>query len=226
MLSEQNDFLLIESFKMAECNKESDFSDLPGKPAFLNKEKTIVVFRAQILAKNVIQCLHHCIKAKLWAKNSRIVIASGFHTSENGCMGEAFSQFQGLIAAHFSDLDMDCASEIEEMSYKFESLMLLTYPKSNGTYELQDFALYELKSRMWHVLDSKDQHVFIFATCFSKESEVNNHFYASGLYPALLLSSERGLVTDGKDFQLDKQQQRVLRTFCEVRFFLTVKHCF
>lgn len=200
-------------------DEESYFSDLPGKPEFLNKEKTIVVFRAKIEAINVIQCLSKCIKAKLWTKCARIIIASGFHTFENGKLGGTFSCFPGLIATHLMNLKEDCVSEIKEMSYTFESLNMRTYPISRETNELDGLSWDDLKSKMVHVLDSKDQYIFIFATCFSKESDVNSYIHASGLYPALLMSSERGCITDGKDFQLDKQQQKALRKFCGVKVF-------
>ena len=51
---------------------------------------------------------------------------------------------------------------------------------------------------------------------FSKKSEVNDLISACGLYPALFLSAEMGLVTGGKHFKLDKNQRSVLERVSKV----------
>ena len=98
---------------MASSIKDSEFKDEPkddkvdhedtphlnglsGEPEFLNKDKTIIVFNDEITGHDVIQSLKPCIKAKFWAKRSRILIVCGFHTSESGEMKASYSAFHGF----------------------------------------------------------------------------------------------------------------------------------
>ena len=197
-----------------------DLDGLSGKPEFLNKDKTIIVFNDRITGHDVIQSLKPCIKAKFWAKKSRILILCGFHTSETGEMQGSFSLFHGSISKHLDDLEEELASEIEEMEYQFESSLLSTVPykDDDGTfkYKLDRLGQRNLQSKFSTVLESENPHVLVFGTCFSKRSEVNNHISACGLYPALFLSSDLGYVTDGKRFQLDDQQKEVIKSVIKV----------
>ena len=208
---------------MAESQTVYEIENITGKHEFLNKEKTIVVFKDEIEANDVIQCLKHCIKSGIWAKESRILIASGFHTSKDGQIGETSSTFTGLIGRQYPQLLEDCREELKQLKYSFESVELNTYP-THTNFKLQEFSICNLKSRFLHVLDSKEPYAMIFATCFSGKSVVNNHINATGVYSALLLSSERGSVTEGKDFQLDEQQKHALRHFhnvCKNKLFFS-----
>lgn len=197
-----------------------DLNGLSGKPEFLNKDKTIIVFNDQITGHDVIQSLKPCIKAKFWAKKSRILIICGFHTSETGEMKESFSSFHATISKHLDDLEEELASEIEEMEYEFESLLLSSVPykddDSTIKYKLDRLGQRNLQSKFSSVLESDDPHVLVFGTCFSKRSEVNDYISACGFYPALFLSSDLGYVTDGKQFNLDDQQKEVIRSVVKV----------
>ena len=53
--------------------------------------------------------------------------------------------------------------------------------------------------------------VLILASCWSFGGEISNILRTSGLYSALNLSEERGIITSGKLFQLDKEQKDLLR---------------
>ena len=209
-----------------------DLNGLSGKPEFLNKEKTIIVFNDEITGHDVIQSLKPCIKAKFWAKKSRILILCGFHTTETGKMGGSFSTFHGTISKHLGDLKKKLGKEIEEMEYEFESVLLSTIPCGvvDGIikYELDSFGESNLRTKFLSVLESEVPHVLVFGTCFSKRSEVNDHISASGLYPALFLSSDLGYVTDGKRFQLDDQQKEVIKTVAKVIkiIWLSIKFVF
>ena len=105
-----------------------DLNGLSGKPEFLNKDNTIIVFNDKITGHDVIQSLKPCIKDKFWAKKSRILIICGFHTSETGAMKESFSTFHGTVSKHLYDLEEQLTNEIEENEYKFESILLSTIP--------------------------------------------------------------------------------------------------
>ena len=89
--------------------------------------------------------------------------------------------------------------------------------QGNMKYELAGSSLDNLKKEFKNVLNNEQQNILIFATCFSKKSEINRVIDACGLYPALFLSSELGQVTGGRNFKLDKQQRSILEAFTKVR---------
>ena len=190
-------------------------SGLKGKPEFLNKDKTLIAFNDRITGQDVINSLKPCIKAKFWAKKSRILIICGFHTSHTGEMGASYSAFHGLISKHLDDLEQELITEIKDMEYEFESLLLSTVPykdvDGNMKYELDRLGHRNLRSKFLSVLESESPHVLVFGTCFSKKSEVNDYISACGLYPVLFLSSDKGNVTQGRCFALDPQQRKILK---------------
>ena len=57
----------------------------------------------------------------------------------------------------------------------------------------------------------KDQPVTIFlAACFTDLSDLKEHFQESGICSVLCIKNERGLITNGKCYKLDKKQARLL----------------
>ena len=52
--------------------------------------------------------------------------------------------------------------------------------------------------------------ILILATCFSEKSKVNELLSKYGLYAALKISAERGILTDGRIYKLDEDQSTVL----------------
>ena len=72
-----------------------------------------------------------------------------------------------------------------------------------------------IKAKFEHLLNAKYPHVFIFASCFSHQSEINHVLRSSGMYSCLLVSAERGEITCGKVFKLDPEQQAVMKLIVE-----------
>ena len=196
--------------------------DLGGKPEFLNKDGTIIVFNDRITGHDVIQSLRPGIESKFWAKNSKIMIICGFHTFPSGKMGASFSAFHSQISRHLEDIKSSLCAEINEMDYDFESILLSTVPYQDEDctikYELDSMGQSNLKSRFSTILESRTQHVLVFGTCFSKKSVVNDYISDCGLYPAMFLSSDLGYVTDGRRFELDEQQKYVIKHIVKVKF--------
>ena len=186
---------------------------------FLNPNaKTVVVFNKAITAFDVKECIKHCIMSDFWPRDSSITILAGHHTSEEGMIKGSFSAFLSSISKHVEDLKTE-DSVVE--NYNFNYVPIFTVPTgkdSNGDmlYELAGLSLDNLKMAFRNALRNEDPDVLIFATCFSKKSEINCLIDACGLYPALFLSADRGLMSDGRCFQLDKQQRSILDTFAKV----------
>ena len=58
--------------------------------------------------------------------------------------------------------------------------------------------------------EKKKPGILILATCFSEKSKVNELLSKYGLYAALKISAERGILTDGRIYKLDEDQSTVL----------------
>ena len=188
---------------------------------FLNPNaKTVVVFNKAITALEVKECVKHCIDKEYWPKDSNIIILCGHHTSAEGKLGANFHAFQGMIANHLERLKDE--NEVVKNCYNFSYVSMDTYPtgrdsSGNMAYEMAPSLLDNLKREFRNVIRAEEQNVLIFATCFSKKSEINCLIDACGLYPALFLSAERGLVSEGRCFKLDKQQRNILELFSKVK---------
>ena len=188
---------------------------------FLNPNaKTVVVFNREIQAIDVKECIKDCVLKKVWQKDSNVIILSGHHTSPDGKLGATFSAFDGLISKHLEDLKIELGSKMEDL--KFCHVPIKTIPTSsdlygNPKYCLAGLSTDNLKYQFHNVLKNKEQTILIFASCFSKKSDLNDFLSACGLYPALFLSAEMGLVTEGQRFKLDKTQRSVLETLSKVK---------
>ena len=200
------------------------FRKMKCEPEFLNNERTILVFNKPILAFDVMGCLKECIIAKIWAKGTRILILSGHHSHPDGQMGETASGFTSTIYSHYENLLDQLEKEIEENDYNFEFVDVKTMPEgfdseNKMTYKLAKGSLANITAKVQNVLDSESQTVLVFATCFSKKSQINDVIDACGLYPALFLSADLGYVTGGHRFKLDEKQKKILLSFSKVGHF-------
>ena len=204
----------------SKSNTILNLTNMGGEPEFLNNERTVLVFNKPILASDVMDCLKECIKAKIWARSTKIMILSGFHTGSEGQIGATTSNFTGNIYTHYERLAESC-NEIEEMEYDFEFVDVKTLPKGFDSnkqmiYELAKGSLANIRAKFQNVLNSDSQTVLVFATCFSKKSLVNNIIDATGLYPALLMSADLGYITRDQRFKLDEKQRMILKRFSKV----------
>ena len=207
---------------MATSNPAVDLTGMSGEPEFINNEKTVLVFNTTVEARDVIESLKQCIKVKIWAQRSRITILSGFHTSQDGEIGKTCSGFTSNISTHFERMYEEIEEHIEELNYQFETVTLTTFPyySEDGSlkYKLNRLSLNNLTSKFQDVIESDYQNVLIFATCHSKKSHVNDFIEACGLYPALFLSADLGMITKGRRFQLDEKQRSIIKIFAKVIF--------
>ena len=186
---------------------------------FLNPNaKTVVVFNREILATDVTECIRDCVGNKVWPENSNVIILSGHHTSSDGKIGGTFSAFPGLISKHLDDLKSQMGSVMEKYNFCHIPIQSIPLGSNQGSLQfgLSGLSTDNIKYVFRNVLNSKEQSILIFATCFSRRSEVNDLINAYGLYPALFLSAEMGLVTQGWHFKLDKNQRYVLERVSKV----------
>ena len=186
---------------------------------FLNPNaKTVVVFNREIQASDVTECIRDCVENQIWPGNSNVTILSGHHTLPDGKMGGTFSAFPGLISKHLEDLKNEMGSVMEKYNFCHIPIQSIPTGSDQGSllFGLSGLSTDNIKYVFRNVLNSTEQSVLIFATCFSKKSEINDLINAYGLYPALFLSAEMGIVTGGRHFKLDKNQRSVLERVSKV----------
>ena len=99
------------------------------------------------------------------------------------------------------------------MEYKFKNPKYIGNPRGNtGIDEMNkdevDDVLELLKER-------NHPNVLILAFCFSSKNEVKNFMYQHGILSFATLKNERGEITDGKMFLLDKEQKDLIKTVVE-----------
>ena len=187
---------------------------------FLNPNgKSVVVFNKSITAFDVKECIKYCILSEYWPRHSNITILCGHHTSEEGKIGPNFLQFMGGISKHVEDLKGEF--EFIEQNYNFSFVSIKTLPTSIDSegkmeYGLAGLSMDNLKKEFKIVLKSDEPNILVFASCFSKRSDINCVIDACGLYPALFLSAERAFISGGRHFKLDKQQRGILELFAKV----------
>ena len=85
-------------------------------------------------------------------------------------------------------------------------------------YVLAETSKNAIKDKFEQLLKTEYPHVFIFASCFSHESEINDILRSSGMYSCLLISAERGDITYGRVCYLDKEQQEFLKIVTNMEF--------
>ena len=82
--------------------------------------------------------------------------------------------------------------------------------KHNGKYVLFKGSVNSIKKKFEESINTTWPHVFIFATCFSRKSEINHLLRSCGLFSALTVSKDRADITSGTVFQLDEEQKAFL----------------
>ena len=190
---------------------------------FLNlKAKTVVVFNKAIEPEHVKECIKHCVENDIWPENSKITILCGFHTSSHGTLGHTFYEFKGNIKRQITHLKGELKHKLDHFHFGYILLETVLTKDSDGRnrYKLQDGSIDELKYMFDNILDSEKPNVLIFASCFSKRSEINNVIDACGLYPALFLTAEMGLVTGRQRFKLNEKQRSILDKVTKVRKYI------
>ena len=77
-------------------------------------------------------------------------------------------------------------------------------------YQFTSFAKHTIGTTFKDFIRKKEPAILILATCYSEKSDVNKLLWEYGHYAALNISSDRGRLTDGRIYELDGDQSKVL----------------
>ena len=84
-------------------------------------------------------------------------------------------------------------------------------------YKLSEISRLELTRFARKLCKGKKPALVVFASCFSYESRIKDMLYSNGAMASLSITQDKGIVTEGKSFALDDDQQSAIKEFAEVR---------
>ena len=178
----------------------------------------------------------------IFPKGTTFYIIAGFHhTSKDSVMGRTdlnlsqdfyydlipdLEQFCGNLNCEFCNCKENKFGECgnpsiwEKMEYENKLVILKTDKKPNKTFEINPVALKDLTKLATNLKKKDGLSTFVFASCFSKNSMVNQLLRSKGIISIAQLVKDMYDVTDGKMCQLDEQQLKVLNDINMVRLWL------
>ena len=131
----------------------------------------------------------------------------------------------------FEVLQRDCADIISERDYLMGDVVpIFTTEKEldiddfdddeeeeneENTLELSSVSINKLKVKFLDMLKLERPHVFIFASCWSYYSELNQVLQSIGIFSVLHVSKERGDITMENLFELNEDQKKFLKCIAE-----------
>ena len=190
-----------------------------------NNRNLIITFHTEVRSTDVETYLKRHLGE--FYKHSRFTVLCGVHTSPTGelhnsdskLIADYQSMFENIIEDHEDQCKTKCGSchqcQKFQMWNEKEFLMGDVMPiaskrKLNGKYALFKGSVNSIKKKFEESINTTWPHVFIFATCFSRKSEINHLLRSCGLFSALTVSKERADITSGIVFQLDEEQKAFL----------------
>ena len=160
-------------------------------------------------------------------KKSRFIVLCGIHSFPTGDLGHTEAKFVVEYHSMFtnvkSDFNQQCQKKCgsckqcqkftlwNEKDFEMGTVVPVFSIFASGKYVLMDSCVTAINSTINDLFDTKLPHVFIFATCYSLRSEINQLFCSRGLFSVLTISKDRGDITCGKIFQLTEEQKSFLK---------------
>ena len=109
-----------------------------------------------------------------------------------------------------------------EMKFKRETINIaceevVSYkPKFSKRYEFSNLSKADLKDLAEKLVEQTKPYVVIFASCYSYQSEIRDFLVENGVLATLDITNDRGKLSGGRLFALDKVQREVQDELREV----------
>ena len=188
-----------------------------------------ITFTDEVDATQIVNYIEPKFIGKEFLPGTEFIIVAGSHHGmkdgkvELGSMD--FKLLQGFYYKLFNKLQGHKNSKgmamWEELDY-MRSLVPISAKENmdpetcESTYELSEVSRWDVKQLAKKLRKSKRPSIVIFASCYSFQSEIKELMIANGILASLNISKDRGMVSEGKMFSLDKQQQEIIDTIVEV----------
>ena len=187
------------------------------KNMFHLEKNTFLTTTAEVRTPDVEKYLEVSIKEKQFQKGTYVTILCGIHSLHDGSPGMTDFQFVGQFCSVFSHLQDRQSSVIKEMEYSLGTVMpieTLRRKRIGDTkvkYYLSDGSKAAIKAKFEDLRHGITPQFFIFATCHSFQSQINQILRSLGLTSALSIRQEKGELTEGKIYELDESQKEILQ---------------
>ena len=184
---------------------------------FHMENNVIITSKCEISVQNVFNYLSKILDK--FRVGSHFIVVCGVHGSKAGELkkyDEDFKYDYEMMFRWFKNHKKYStqAKIVDERQYYFGTVLELNSVEDKtdeGKFLLTQDSKVAIKNEFERILLLNKPIVLILASCWSFGGEISNILRTSGLYSALNLSEERGIITSGKLFQLDKEQQELLR---------------
>ena len=189
-----------------------------------------ITFTDEVDATQIVNYIEPKFIGKEFLPGTEFIIVAGSHHGLNkdgkvklGSMD--FKLLQGFYYKLFNTLqrhkNSNGVSMWEEQGYKRSLVPISAKEKMDletfeSKYELSEVSRWDVKQLAKKLRKSKRPSVLIFASCYSFQSEIRELLIANGILASLNISKDRGMVSEGKMFELDKQQQEIIDTIVKV----------
>ena len=154
-------------------------------------------------------------------EKSQFITICGYHTAETGEIGaiddDLLYDFQCLFQRFHDNQRYSKEAKIrQKKQFQMGSVIPVNTirdwsQKEKKIYSLSDQTKDQIRITFENALSNEVPIVLILASCYSYMSEIFHILRSCGLSSAINLLQERGNITCGKFFKLDKVQKEVLR---------------
>ena len=185
---------------------------------FTVENNTIITTKDEVSVQHVFNFLSKNLEK--FRVESRFMVVCGVHGSPEGQLKEYDEDFRydyEMMYRWFNNHKKYSlqAKIVDDRQYHMGTVLELFSKEDEtkpGKFSLTEISKQAIKAEFERILTLGKPIVLILASCWSFQSEISNILRSSGLYSALNLSEDRGMISSGKLFLLDPDQQEFLRT--------------
>ena len=180
------------------------------------ENNVIITSKCEISVQHVFNYLSKILDK--FRVGSQFIVVCGVHGSKAGELKEYEEDFKydyEMMFRWFKNHKKysEQAKMVEERQYYIGTVLELNsveHETEAGKFLLTESSKVAIKNEFERIRLLNKPIVLILASCWSFGGEISHILRTSGLYSALNLSEERGKITSGKLFLLDKEQQDLL----------------
>ena len=185
---------------------------------FTVENNTIITTKDEVSVQHVFNFLSKNLEK--FRVGSRFIVVCGVHGSPEGQLKEHDEDFRYDYEMmyrwfHNHKKYSPQAKIVEGRQYHMGTVLELFSTEDEtqpGKFSLTEFSEQLIKAEFERILTYGKPIVLVLASCWSFQSEISNILRSIGLYSALNLTEDRGMITSGKLFLLDSAQQELLRS--------------
>ena len=132
----------------------------------------------------------------------------GTHGKSDGKLGDPAAKGMDEHKTTIDKIETDFDDIISSMEYTFKNPLYIA--NARGNKGIDKTSKDQINDILKLFKDENCPNVLILAFCFSSKNEIKNFMYQHGILSFATLKNERGEITDGKMFLLDKEQKELI----------------